>query len=345
MTPSVTFPLSTALPVLLLYYVIQMDVKTRLDARVGLAQLVLPTGELAANRERLLDAIHRCADQGADLVVLPELASSGYRMAGWREALAVAEPIPGPTTEGWREAAAATGCYVVGGICERDGGALYNSVAVVGPEGVLARYRKLHLFAEERLVFQPGDAGLPIVTLPFGRVGVVVCYDLRFPEAMRILALRGADLIAVPTAWAPGFDRTPPPDGIIDQVHAAAVQANLNQVWVVCASRSGADGDLAYLGSSVIVNPHGRIEYGPAPRDEEVLEVASIDLAEARRAKVRDPLITPLADRRTDVYDATLGYRGDPPQAHPPARPVYDGVTPLQPESGAPQERSRPALG
>jgi hypothetical protein len=117
----------------LLYYLIQMAVNTRLDARVGLAQLDLPSGELEANRERLLEAIRACSEQGANLVVLPELASSGYRIDGWREALAVAEPIPGPTTEGWREAAAAAGCYVVGGICERDGGALYNSVAVVGP--------------------------------------------------------------------------------------------------------------------------------------------------------------------------------------------------------------------
>jgi predicted amidohydrolase len=163
---------------------------------------------------------------------------------------------------------------------------------------------------------------LPVVNLPFGRVGVVVCYDLRFPEALRILALRGADLVAVPTAWAPGFDRTPPPDGIIDQVKAAAVQANLNQVFIAAASRVGADGDLPYLGSSVIIDPHGRFMVGPASKDEETVEVVELDLAEARRAKVRAPLITPLADRRTDVYSADLGYAGDPPQAYPAPRVV-----------------------
>lgn len=295
---------------------------TTLDARIAIAQLELHPGALADNRERIVDAIRAATSRGANLVVLPELASSGYRLDNWREAHAAAEAIPGPTTEVWRTEAAASDCYVVGGICERDGEALYNSVAVVGPDGVLARYRKLHLFADERLIFQPGDAGLNVVTLPFGRVGVVVCYDLRFPEAMRILALQGADLIAVPTAWAPGFDRTPPPDGIIDQVRAAAVQANLNQVWVACASRSGTDGDLTYLGSSVIVDPHGRLTYGPAPRDEEVIEVMEIDFAEARRAKVRHPLITPLADRRTDVYGEALGYVGDSQNAHPAPRPA-----------------------
>jgi predicted amidohydrolase len=293
-----------------------------LGARVAIAQLELHPGALDENRTRIREAIRFAAEREANLVVLPELASSGYRLEHWEQAHALAEPIPGPTTEVWREEAVAASCYIVGGICERDGNALYNSVAVVGPEGVLGLYRKLHLFADERLLFEPGNVGLPVVTLPFGRVGVIVCYDLRFPEALRILALQGADLAAIPTAWAPGFDRTPPPDGIIDQVRAAAVQANLNQVFVAAASRVGADGDLTYLGSSVVVDPHGRLVFGPASRDEETIEVVELDLAEARRAKVRHPLITPLADRRVDVYGETLGYRGGEASAHPPRRPL-----------------------
>lgn len=298
-----------------------------LEAKIAIAQLELQPGLLDENRERLIDAIRTAAASGANLVVLPELASSGYRLEGWREARAASEPIPGPTTEVWRSEAERAGCYVVGGICERAGEALYNTVAVVGPSGVLAIYRKLHLFADERLLFEPGNVGLPVINLPFGRIGVLVCYDLRFPEALRIVSLQGADLVAVPTAWAPGFDRTPPPDGVIDQVKAAAVQANLDQVFIAAASRVGADGDLPYLGSSVVVDPHGRLVYGPAARDEEVIEVVEIDLAEARRAKVRHPLITPLADRRTDVYEANLGYRGGAESAHPPARPAFASET------------------
>jgi N-carbamoylputrescine amidase len=293
-----------------------------LGARVAVAQLELHPGALDDNRSRIVDAIRSAAGHGANLIILPELASSGYKLDEWRVAHAVAEPIPGPTTETWRAEARAAGCYVIGGICERDGNALYNSVAVVGPEGVLGIYRKLHLFAEERLLFAPGNVGLPVVTLPFGRVGVIVCYDLRFPEALRILALQGADIAAIPTAWAPGFDRTPPPDGIIDQVRAAAVQANLNQVFVAAASRVGTDDDLPYLGSSVVVDPHGRLVYGPASREDEVIEVVELDLAEARRAKVRHPLITPLADRRVDVYGEMLGYRGGEASPHPARRPA-----------------------
>ena len=307
-----------------------------LGTRVAVAQLELQPGALDENRTRIVDAIRDAAGRGADLVILPELASSGYKLDEWRAAQAVAESIPGPTTEVWREEAAAADCYVVGGICEREDNALFNSVAVVGPEGVLAVYRKLHLFAEERLLFEPGNMGLPVVTLPFGRVGIIVCYDLRFPEALRLLALQRADLAAIPTAWAPGFDRTPPPDGIIDQVHAAAVQANLNQVFVAAASRVGTDDDLPYLGSSVIVDPHGRYVYGPASRDEEVVEVVELDLAEARRAKVRHPLITPLADRRVDVYGEMLGYRGGEASAHPSPRPLQDMRTAPDPPTAKP---------
>ena len=147
-----------------------------------------------------------------------------------------------------------------------------------------------------------------MVSLPFGRVGIIVCYDLRFPEALRILSLQGADLVAIPTAWAPGYDKAAPPDSVIDQVKAALVQANINQVFVAAASRVGADGNLGYLGSSVVIDPYGRPLFGPASRVDEVVEVVRIDLADARRAKVRDPLITPLADRRTDVYGDLLGY-------------------------------------
>jgi predicted amidohydrolase len=285
-----------------------------LDINVAIAQLELFPGDLDGKRERIVDAIETAAASDADLVVLPELAASGYRMSDWRSALRAAQSIPGPTTREWQDLAARHSCHIVGGVLELAGNALFNSVAVVGPAGLLAVYRKLHLWGEERLLFAPGDLGLPVIALPFGRVGIIVCYDLRFPESLRILALQGADLVAIPTAWAPGYDRSPSPDGIIDQVRAAAVQANINQVFVAAASRVGADGDLGYLGSSVIIDPYGRLLYGPASRDDEVVEVVSIDLSEARRAKVRDPLITPLADRRTDVYGDLLGYR---PDAHP----------------------------
>jgi N-carbamoylputrescine amidase len=277
--------------------------------RVAVAQLELLPGALEANRARTAAAIEQAAAEGAELVVLPELASSGYRLASPDAVAAAAETVPGPTTETWA-AAAAGRCAVVGGVCERDGDAIFNGVAVLAPDGTLAaRYRKLHLFDEEQVLFAPGDAGLPVVDLPVGRVGVAVCYDLRFVETLRILALRGADVVAVPTAWTGGFDPNPPADGVIDQVRAAMVQANLNCVYVACASRVGDDDEVHYLGSSCVVDPYGRFVLEPRDDRDEAVVVVDVDAETARNAKTRAPRIRPLADRRTDVYDEILGYR------------------------------------
>lgn len=277
--------------------------------RIAVAQLELRPGALEDNRSRTAAAIEEAAAAGAELVILPELASSGYRL-GSREAVeAAAEDVPGPTTEVWRRAAAGR-CAVIGGVCERAGESIYNGVAIVGADGAIGRYRKLHLFDEEQLLFAPGDAGLPVVDLPFGRVGVVVCYDLRFVETMRILSLRGADIIAVPTAWTGGFDPKPPADGVIDQVRAAMVQANLNSVYVACASRVGEDDGVHYLGSTCVVDPYGRFVLEPRDAVDEAVVVIDVDIEAARRAKVRGPRIRPVIDRRTDVYDELLGYSG-----------------------------------
>jgi N-carbamoylputrescine amidase len=294
------------------------------SVRVAVAQLDLPPLAFDANRRRCVAAIGEAARRRADLVVLPELASSGYRLRTPHAVAAAAEPIPGPTTAAWRDAAAAAGCIVVGGVCERDGDRLYNSAVVVGAAGVLGIYRKLHLFDEEQLLFAPGDAGLPVLDLPAGRLGVLVCYDLRFVEALRILALQGADIVAVPTAWVGGFDHMSASGEMIEQVRSAAVQANLNGVYVAAASRTGADDGLAYLGSSCVIDPYGDFVLEPMTAGEERLAVVDVDLGAARRAKVRAPRIRPLADRRTDVYDALLGY--SPPQAVPADDRAVEGA-------------------
>jgi N-carbamoylputrescine amidase len=285
------------------------DRPTARRARIAVAQLDLRPGAVDDNRRRTVAAIEDAVGQGAELVVLPELASSGYRLGTPEAVASAAEPIPGPTTAAW-QAAAGDGCTVVGGICERRDDQFFNSVAVVDASGVIGVYRKLHLFDEEQVLFAPGDAGLPVFDLPFGRIGVLVCYDLRFVEALRILRLQGADLVAMPTAWTGGFDPKPPADGVIDQVRAAAVQANLNSVFVAAASRVGSDGDVRYLGSSCVVNPYGRFELDPRSGADESVSVVEVDLEDARRAEVRAPRIRPLADRRTDVYGDLLGYGG-----------------------------------
>lgn len=243
--------------------------------------------------------------QGADVIVLPELVVPGYGLDP-AAVSAAAEPLDGPIVEAWTAAARHAGGLVVGGFAERDGEALYNSAVAVSGDGVLLHYRKLHCFAREREVFAPGDLGLPVVDTEWGRIGVCVCYDLRFVETLRILSLAGAELVCVPTAWVGGFDPSADPDAVPPQATGAMVQANLDQVFVACASQTGRPGEIDLLGGSLVVDPWGKPRVEPLPRREERLAFADIDLADVRTAHARGAGINPREDRRSDVYSLEL---------------------------------------
>lgn len=276
---------------------------------VGIAQITGEPGQVEENRQRTVDAVRAAAAEGATLVVLPELIVPGYTLD---EAILErsAETVDGATAALWSGLARETGAIVVGGLCERAGGQRYNAVLGIGPQGVVLHYRKLHLFAGERAVFAPGDLGLPIADTPAGRLGVCVCYDLRFPEIVRVLALRGAEIVCVPSAWVAGFDaaedtRT---HGCA-QSDGAQLQANMSQVYLACASQAGDGGDFGFLGSSLLVDPWGVAVVGPRSRSETWIGVGQAEVAEVRRAQERGEGIRPRRDRRTDVY--TLRYGGE----------------------------------
>jgi predicted amidohydrolase len=271
--------------------------------KLGVAQITGAPYAPAANLERTLEVGRDLFAQGADLIVLPELIVPGYALAGDR-LREVAEPVDGPAVSAWIDLARESGGYIAAGLAERVGDDLFNTALVVGPEGVLLHYRKLHVFQAEKSVFTPGDLGLPIVTLPFGVVGLCVCYDLRFVETVRVLTLKGAELICVPTAWTPGFDTEHwDAQGYCPQARGAVLQANLDQTFIACASqaRTSADGP-QFLGSSVVADPYGKVLAGPLPGREEALVVVDIDLDQAVRAHDRDTDISPRNDRRSDVY-------------------------------------------
>jgi predicted amidohydrolase len=240
--------------------------------------------------------------RGARLVVLPELIIQGY--VHDRDGLArTAQSIDGPAVQAWQALAEQCGGYIAGGFAERAEDGLFNTAVLVGPEGLVLHYRKLHLFDAEKTIFAPGNLGLPVADTPIGRCGLCVCYDLRFVEVARLLALRGAELVLVPTAWVMGFDRSAwDQEGYCPQARGAALQANLNQTFIACASQAGAAGDLQFLGSSLIADPFGRTALGPLSGSECAVELQQIDLDEVARAQTRGPLINPRADRRTDVY-------------------------------------------
>jgi predicted amidohydrolase len=274
---------------------------------VGLAQITGRQYDPEHNRVLAADATAELFSRGADVVVLPELIVSGYGTDRER-LLPIAETIDGPTVEGWQQAARAAGGLIVGGFCERDGDALYNTAVAVAGDGVVLHYRKLHLFASEKGCFAPGDLGLPVAETAFGVIGVCVCYDLRFVETARALTLQGAELICVPTAWLPGFDSERwDSEGYCPQARGAQLQANLDQAYIACASQAGPSGEHDFLGSSLLCSPYGKTVLGPLPGGTEQLASAAIDLDAVSRAHQRDKLINPRTDRRTDVYGLAVG--------------------------------------
>lgn len=150
-------------------------------------------GESEANRERVRTAV--LAAPEADLLVLPELANSGYHFESQGQSAQLAEPVDGPFVALLRELARARNLTLVSGLAERDGSTLYNSAVLVRPDGSIELYRKLHLFLNEKDHFAPGNLGLPVFQVGAARIGLLICFDWQFPEAWRTLALRGADIV------------------------------------------------------------------------------------------------------------------------------------------------------
>ncbi len=275
--------------------------------RVAVAQLEVALSDDAENaRAQAVETAAGALRAGADVVVLPELAVPGYT-TNTTTLAELAEPIPGPTTDLLTDVARQAGGLVVVGLAESRTDVVFNTAVAISGDGVIAQYRKLHLFDKEKGAFAPGDLGLPVVDTPFGRIGLCICYDLRFPEVARILALRDADLVCAPAAWVPGFDRGP--SEVPGQVQGVIVQANLNQIFVACASQVGQGRDDRFLGNSVVVGPFGELALGPLSSAVPEVVAVNIELDDCRVARCRSELITPRADRRTDVYG--IAYDGE----------------------------------
>jgi predicted amidohydrolase len=251
------------------------------DVVVACCQLAPRIGEAEANRAGALAAVEAAADDGAQVVVLPELAVSGYVFADAQEARRLAEPIDGPTVGGWARIARERGLVVVGGLCEvDDDGVLRNSAVLVDAGGVRAVYRKAHLWDREDLVFTPGAEAPPVVETALGRIAMMVCYDLEFPEWVRLPAL----------------------------VRAQA-SAAVNHMFIAVCGRSGPERGVDWVGGSVIIDADGFPVAGPAGVDEIVTLVARLPLQEARDKRVSERNDA-LGDRRPELYGPVAAVDG-----------------------------------
>jgi N-carbamoylputrescine amidase len=274
--------------------------------KAAVIQMAPEVGHKADNVERSVELASRAAEAGAELIVMPELCNSGYVFQSREEAFELAEEVPGGSTcSAWHEVCREHGCYVVAGIAERAGAALYNAAVVLGPEGHLGTFRKLHLWNEENLYFEPGNLGLPVFHTRHGRIGTFICYDAWFPENFRICAVQGADLICVPTNWVPIPGQAPDQPAMANILCMA--NAHANSVYVLAADRVRSERGQEFLGRSVIVGYTGWPIAGPASSDQEEILTAEIDVAEARRNRSWNAFNQPLRDRRRDVYSETLG--------------------------------------
>ena len=149
------------------------------------------------------------------------------------------------------------------GVAERSGSALFNTAVAIGPDGVLGTFRKVHLWGDENLIFEPGDLGFPVFHTPIGRIAMFVCYDGWFPESYRTCVLAGADLICIPTNWVPIPGQDPNREAMATVLCMAS--AHTNSVVVVAADRIGAERGQPFIGQSVIVNHTGWPLAGPRP--------------------------------------------------------------------------------
>jgi predicted amidohydrolase len=237
--------------------------------------------------ERALAAIEDAVGRGADVVVLPELALSGYVFEDAAEAL----PSPLESLAAWGDA----GAVVVGGFVEqgRDG-VLFNSAAVVDAGGVRAVYRKVHLWDREALWFTPGSEPPPVVETAVGRVAPMVCFDLFFAEWVRVAALAGAQLLCVPGNWPAG----PRPFGRPVQLLRAMVAAEANGMAVALADRAGPERGAEWAGATGIAGQDGAL-LAAAPGTDPALVIADVDLdgnGPPHRAARRPDLYGPLLD-------------------------------------------------
>jgi predicted amidohydrolase len=271
--------------------------------KIAIAQTNPRLGDVSGNLARIEDLLAEAAGRGAKIAVFPECAATGYMYSSLREAREVAEAIPGRVSDGFDSAAARSGIFVLAGMLERDGDKVYNTAVLAGPAGIEAVYRKSHTLClgVDRFT-TPGDQPYRVHQLPFGRFGILICYDLRFPETARVLALEGAQAVLLPTNW-------PRSSSIQPDVFTRSRAAE-NRIFVIAANRVGEERGARFLGRSQVVGPDGDVLAEASDSDEQMM-IVDVDLDQA---DIKHVVVEPGAhemnlfeDRRPDMYEALVG--------------------------------------
>ena len=287
--------------------------------RVAAAQIDPHLGEVEANLARIERAVADAAAAGAALVVLPEAAVTGYVLDSLDEALVVAQRATAVAEDRMAALSVEHGMAVIVGTLEAEGREVFNTALIFSPDGRRYRYRKMHLpyLGVDRFV-TPGPDAPEVVYLAGMRVGVLICYDLRFPEAARICALDGADLIALPTNWPVGVAFHP--------AIFAPARAVENNVYVLACDRVGVERGTTFIGRSLLLDPNGRTLAQASDTEEELIS-GEVDVELARHTHHRrvpgEHEWDTIADRRPGLYARLLKPGRD--RLHPPSADHYSG--------------------
>jgi predicted amidohydrolase len=279
-----------------------------MTCRLAAIQMDVRLGQIETNLAEIEQQLLQGSARGDNLLVFPECAVTGYCYESLAEAREVAESIPGATTERLASLCRSENVHLVAGMLEMDGPRLFNASVLIGPGGLIGHYRKAHLpyLGVDRFA-TPGDRPLQIWETALGRIGMLICYDLSFPEAARVLSLAGADLIVLPTNWPPGAEQTAD--------HLVAARALENHIYCAAVNRIGSERGFRFIGGSRICDFHG-VTLAHAQHAQPAVLRAELALQRARQKRiVRVPekhIIDRFADRRPDLYGPLVNVSDKP---------------------------------
>jgi len=256
--------------------------------KVAQIQFEPKLGDCGYNLNRIIGFLEQCKEM--DLIVLPELANSGYLFNDRNHAFEVAnQDACRDYLNSLINFSEANNVFIVSGYLEKEGDKLYNSSIFISPDGSTGNYRKIHLFMDEKKIFEPGNLGLPLFNIDGYKLGMLICFDYLFPEIWRIMALKGADIIVHPS-------------NLITQNAYIVVpaQALMNGYYIITSNRIGTEGDITFCGRSMVVDTRGNVinEFGNL--DEGIL------VSDINPAKSRNKMVTSgnhiFDDRRPSEY-------------------------------------------
>lgn len=263
--------------------------------KVALLQIAPKKDASDRNLEDALKRLEQASVRGARLAILPECAISGYAISRRDDAIRLAETIPGSSTAAFQRHAAATGCHVVAGLLERDGDRLFNTAVIVGSQGVMGKHRKAHIAPVGADAFVAHGNDLTVYDVLGVKIGLQICYEVRFPEISRVLALKGAQLLVVVANWPAGAEVNP---GVMVPARAAE-----NSVHVLAANRTGQEGEFSFIGRSCAYAPDGGCIV--SAQQEETILIVDIEVGHGLgKREVRDSkyVVDLRGHRRPELY-------------------------------------------